>query len=170
MRDFASEQEQQKCEAKKKGEDDRRIGEQMRRAAMMSMFQYLHFKYTIFLMSQFYRHAGRSSTPTTSPTTSSVDLDDDEADEDANGSSSKKMKLSQGITMFVVRSMYLVKFILCLGKRRLSTAELLHEKFQSKAAMKEKELEVKKMELEIQQNKWRRTEEETGIGHREDEV
>ena len=141
----------------------------MRRAAMMSMFQYLHFKYTIFLMSQFYRHAGRSSTPTTS----SVDLDDDEADEDANGSSSKKMKLSQGITMFVVRSMYLVKFVLCLGKkvkRRLSTAELLHEKFQSKAAMKEKELEVKKMELEIQQNKWRRTEEETGIGHREDEV
>ena len=74
---------------------------------MMSMFQYLHFKYTIFLMSQFYRHAGRSSTPTTS----SVDLDDDEADEDVNGSSSKKMKLSQGITMFVVRSMYLVKFI-----------------------------------------------------------
>lgn len=38
MRDFASEQEQQKCEVKKKGEDDRRIGEQMRRAAMMSMF------------------------------------------------------------------------------------------------------------------------------------
>ena len=65
----------------------------MQQAAMMSMFRYLHFKYTIFLMSQFYRHAGRSSTPSTS----SVDLDDDdEADEEANGSSSKKMKLSKG--------------------------------------------------------------------------
>ena len=41
MRDFASGQEQQKCEAKQKGEDDRRKGEEMRRAAMMSMFHYM---------------------------------------------------------------------------------------------------------------------------------
>lgn len=40
MWDFASGQEQQKCEAKQKGEDDRRKGEEMRRAATMSMFQY----------------------------------------------------------------------------------------------------------------------------------
>jgi len=32
---------QQKCEAKQKGEDDRRKGEEMRRAAMMSMFHYM---------------------------------------------------------------------------------------------------------------------------------
>ena len=162
--------------AQKKGEDDHRKGEEMRQAAMMSMFQYLHFKYTI-LISQFYRHAGRSSTPTTS----SVDLDDnDEADEDANGSSSKKMKLSKGnracgslhvsgdsLSLSLSLSLPLppslppsLPPILCLGKEILSTAELLHEKFKSKANMKEKELEVKKMELELQQKKWRLEEEE----------
>ena len=45
-------------------------------------------------------------------------------------------------------------------KRRLTTTELLQEKFTSKAALKEKELEVKKMELELQQKKWQVEEEE----------
>ena len=91
MRDFASTQEQQKSEAKKKGEDDRRKGEEMRRAAMTSMFQHLCFPIRLCC----YCDAGRNS----SPTTSLVDLDaeDNELDEDYIGSSRKKMKLSKGI-------------------------------------------------------------------------
>ena len=46
MQDFALAQEGKKCEMKKK-EEDRRKGEEMRRAAMISMFQYLHFQYTV---------------------------------------------------------------------------------------------------------------------------
>ena len=42
----------------------------------------------------------------------------------------------------------------------MTTAELLEEKLKSKAALKEKELEMKKMELELQQRKWALEEEE----------
>jgi len=90
MRDFASTQERQKCEAKKKGEDDRRKGEEMRRAAMTSMFQYI----PVFSIHPCcYCNAGRIS----SPSTSLEDEEDDELDEDYIGSSSKKIKLSKGI-------------------------------------------------------------------------
>ena len=43
MQDFALAQEEKKCEMMKK-EEDRRKGEEMHRAAMISMFQYLYFQ------------------------------------------------------------------------------------------------------------------------------
>ena len=45
-------------------------------------------------------------------------------------------------------------------KKRVTTAELLQEKFRKKAAIKEKELELRKLELELQQRKWALEEEE----------
>ena len=45
-------------------------------------------------------------------------------------------------------------------KKRVTTAELLQENFRRKAVIKEKELELRKMELDLQERKWILEEEE----------